>query len=237
MHSLRLVSVIAILLAIGVGQAQSQTSGGGKIVCWKDKSGKIVGCGDKVPPEYQDSATNELNKRGVTVKQSDAALTPEQKKAQQAELERKHAEDLKKQEQRRKDKALVDTFSNEKEIDLKRGRDVQLIESHIETLQTNLKNANDRQADSRARIEQYNKNKKPVPPVIQEEYDRVEGEKAKIQNQIAQKRKEIADKNTDYDEMKKRFNELRGGTASSGQTATGTTPAPAPAASAAPGKK
>ena len=38
----------------------------GRIVCWKDKSGKVVGCGDKVPPEYQDSATRELDSRGVT---------------------------------------------------------------------------------------------------------------------------------------------------------------------------
>jgi len=27
-------------------------SGTGKIVCWKDKAGKVVGCGDRVPPEY-----------------------------------------------------------------------------------------------------------------------------------------------------------------------------------------
>ena len=64
------------MLAAGAAQAQS-----GKIVCWKDKAGKTVGCGDKVPPEYQDNATSELNKRGVTVKQTEAALTPEQKKA------------------------------------------------------------------------------------------------------------------------------------------------------------
>ena len=46
---------------------QGQRQSGGKIVCWKDKAGKTVGCGDKVPPEYQDNATKELNRRGVTV--------------------------------------------------------------------------------------------------------------------------------------------------------------------------
>ena len=238
MHSLRSVSLVAMLLVIGSGQAYAQ----GKIICWKDKSGKVVGCGDTVPPEYQDSAVKELSRRGVTVNQSEPPLTPEQKKAQQAESERKQADARQKEELRRKDKALLDTFSNEKEIDLKRGRDVQLIESNIETLQTNLKNANDRQLDSRVRIEQAKKKNQPVPPQAQEEFDRAESDKAKIQAQIDQKRKDIAELNQRYDDMKKRFRELRGGTAgasptSGAPTASGATPAPAPAASAAPAKK
>ncbi len=199
----------AMLLAACVAQAQS--AGSGKIVCWKDRAGKVIGCGDKVPPEYQDSGTKELNRRGITVRQSDAALTPEQQKTQQAELERKQVEEQKKREQRRQDKALLDTFSNEKEIDLKRERDIQLIESNIETLQTNLKNADDRQADARARIGQYAKRKDTIPAPIQEEFDRGEGEKAKINSQIAQKRRDITELRLRYDDVKKRFAELKGG--------------------------
>ena len=227
MHNPRaalLITVLfaALLLATGVTQAQAQ--GSGKIICWKDKSGKVVGCGDKVPPEFQDSATKELSQRGVTIKQSDAPLTAEQRRAQQAEAERKQAETQKREAQRRHDTAILDTFTTEKEIDLKRARDVRQLESTIETLQTNLKNANDRQAQGRARIEQSKKSKKPVPPAVQEEFDRSEGEKAKIENQIAQKRKEIAAVNQKYDEIKKRFAELTGGAAGSSAK-----PAPQPA--------
>ncbi len=227
MHKPRAVLLItllpaALLFATGVAQAQGQSSG--KIICWKDKSGKVVGCGDKVPPEFQDSATKELNQRGVTIKQSDAALTAEQRRAQQAEAQRKQAESQKKEEQRRSDKAILDTFTTEKEVDLKRARDVQQLESSIDTLQTNLRNANDRQADARSRIEQFRKNQKPAPPVVQEEFNRSEGDKAKIAGQIAQKRKEIAALNQKYDEIKKRFAELTGGTASGNAK-----PAPQPA--------
>jgi len=212
-----LIVALAVTLPAGIAQAQTKGAGAGKIVCWKDKSGKVVGCGDKVPPEYQDNATEELNKQGITVKQSEPALTPEQKKAQQAELERKKVEDQQKAEQRRRDKALLDTYTTEKEIDLKRNRDIQLVESNIEVLQGNLKNANIRQADSSARIEQYNKNKQPVPPAVQDEFDRIQSDKAKIENQIAQKRKDVVALNQLYDEQKKRFNELKnGGTAPAG---------------------
>jgi hypothetical protein len=230
MHSLRAVSVIALLLACGLAQAQEK--GGGKIVCWKDKAGKTVGCGDKVPPEYQDNATKQLNQRGITVKQSEPALTAEQKKALQEEADRKQAANQIAAEQKRKDKALLDTFTTVNEIDLKRHRDIQLIESNIEAQQTNLKNANDRQADARNRMEQYKKENKPIPASLQEDFDRAEAGKAKINAQIAQKRKDIADLNQLYDDMKKRYNELTVAPA-----AVSAKPAVAPAPTAAASKK
>ena len=223
MHKSRtglLIMVLPAALLLATGVAQAQSKGSGKIICWKDKSGKVVGCGDTVPPEYQDSATKEMNQRGVTIRQSDAALTAEQRRAQQAEAQRKQAESQKKEEQRRSDKAILDTFTNEKEIELKRVRDVQPLELSLETLQTNLRNANERQAQGRTRIEQSRINKKPVPPAVQDEFDRSEGDKAKIENQIAQKRKDIAALNQRYDEMKKRYAELTGASAK---------PAPQPA--------
>ena len=245
MHSLRAVSLIALIFALGSFQAHGQTpgGGGGKIVCWKDKAGKTIGCGDKVPPEYQDNATKELNKRGVTVNASEPALTPEQKKSIQANAERKAAENQVAAEQKRRDKALMDTFTTVKEIDLKRNRDIQLIESNIEAQLTNLKNANDRQADARNRIEQYKKENKPVPVPIQDEYDRADASKVKIQAQITQKKKDIVDLNLQYDEMKKRFAELSGpapaATTTPAPAPAGTKPAasPAPAASTAAAKK
>jgi hypothetical protein len=218
-------SAAVLFAAGGASQVQAADTGSGRIICWKDKSGKVVGCGDSVPPEYQDSATKELNRRGVTVKQSEAALTPEQKKAQQAELERKQAEDLKKEAQRRQDRMLLDAYSQEKDIDYDRARHVKGIESEIESLQINLASTNTRHANARARAEQFRKNKKPVPPEAQDDVDRSEGEKTKIENQIAQKRNEIAALNQKYDEFKKRYFELTGNPPSG----SGARPAPQPA--------
>jgi hypothetical protein len=231
MRNLRVLTLLGLFVATGAVNAQAP---GGKIVCWKDKAGKTVGCGDKVPPEYQDNATKQLNQRGVTVNQSEPALTAEQKKALQAEADRKAAENVLAAEQKRRDKALLDTFSSVNEIDLKRKRDTTLIESNIEAQQTNLKNANDRQADARTRMESFKKENKPVPAPIQEEYDRAEASKVKIQSQIAQKRKEITDLNQQYDEMKKRYAELTGGApapapATTAAAPAGKPPAPAPA--------
>jgi hypothetical protein len=207
------VSPAALFVAVSSAAAfaqKEQTLPGSKIICWSDKSGKVVGCGDKVPPEYQDSAQRELSKRGIVIQQSGPALTAEQKRAQQAEIERKKIEDQKVQEQRRRDKALLETFSNEKEVELKRSRDVQLLEDQIEILQSNLKAAIERHTQATARSSQFAKNKTPVPGVVQDEIERSSADKTKFERQIAEKRQEIKDTNARYEEIKIRFRELRG---------------------------
>jgi hypothetical protein len=222
------VMVFAALLGVTAGNSIAQQKSG--IVCWKDKSGKTVGCGDKVPPEYQDNASRELNQRGMTVKQTDAVLTPEQRQAQAAVAEQKKIDALKQEEMRRRDRALLDSFSTEKEIDLKRARDVQQIELNISTQQTNLKNALDRQRESKLKIDQLTRANQPVPAPVQEDFDRLEAVKAQIQAQILQKRKEIVERNTEYDVMKKRFMELKGITPTppAAQPVANATPVPAP---------
>jgi peptidoglycan hydrolase CwlO-like protein len=213
MPKLRSWSVVVVTAVFGLtagsmpAQAQKATD---SIVCWKDKGGKVIGCGDKVPPEYLDNASKVINQRGVTVKQTDSALTNEQKQAQAADAEQKKIDAQKRELEKRRDRALLDSFSNEKEIDLKRTRDIQQIEVNIAAQQTNLKNVNDRQHEVRTKIGQLKKENKPVGAPMQEEFDRMENEKSKIQAQILQKRKEIVERNAEYDAMKKRFMELKG---------------------------
>jgi len=138
-------ALLALALTLAVGPVLAQSKG--RIICWKDKSGKTVGCGDRVPPEYQDNATKELDKRGVTRKTTESELQTEKFKAQKQELARKQEEEERKRaEQQRQDTALINTFTSEKEIDLKRDRDLQVVELQIKQLTLSLKDATNRKA-------------------------------------------------------------------------------------------
>ena len=200
----------ACVIALAAIPAPAQQKAGGTLVCWKDKTGKIIGCGDKIPPEYQENANSTLNTRGMTINQSETPLTAEQKQAQKNEAERKQFEDQKRGEEKRRDRALLDSFTNEKEIDLKRARDIQQIEVNISVHQANLKSSSDREAVVNASMDRLKKENKPVPGIMQQEHDKLTAEMAKTQDQIKQKRREIADKNQEFDAMKKRFMELKG---------------------------
>ncbi len=229
-----LVSTLAAALTVFVaGTVLAQTKG--KIVCWKDKSGKTVGCGETVPPEFQDSATSELTKQGVTRKTVESAEEAAKRRTQEQALARQKADDMKKgEEQKRQDSALLNSYSNEKEIDLRRDRDLQVVDTQISSFRTTLKNANDRLIDAKTRQALAEKSKKPSD-LINEEVTRVEAEKAKAERSIAEKEKEKEDIRKTYAELKARYVKLRGGS-----TTTAATPAPAPAPAptpAAPAKK
>jgi chromosome segregation ATPase len=203
---------IALALVVTAGPAFAQSKGGGKIVCWKDKSGKVVGCGDSVPPEYQTSATKELDRRGVTRKTTDSADEVAKHRARDEELARQKTEEQKKlAEQKRQDSALINTFANEKEIDAKRDRDLQQIDLQTSQLQTALKSATDRYNALKARSDAAEKSKKPVPDSQKEDLARAAADKEKLENSIAAKDKEKQEIRQRYADYRKRFAELKEG--------------------------
>ena len=110
-------AAVAIALAVALSTfsatVSAQDKSKGRIVCWKDKSGKTVGCGDKVPPEYQDHATREMDRTGVTRGTTESAEDAARRRAQEQDAAKTKAEESKRlAEQQRQDSALVNTFTS-----------------------------------------------------------------------------------------------------------------------------
>jgi hypothetical protein len=203
-----LAAAAGLVVALGLpgpGVAQS-----GKIVCWKDSAGKVIGCGDKLPPEYQGNATKELDSRGVTRKQVESVEEANLRRMREQEAARLKAEEERKSlGQKRQDTALLETYSNENEIDLKRDRDLQVIDLQIEQLTVALKNTTQRYNEAKARAEAMEKSKKPVAAAVNEELARLATEKQRFEQSIAAKNKEKDELRARYAEYRKRFTELK----------------------------
>src|SRR6187402_2981895 len=104
-------SVAVLVLVFGTAPAAFAQK---KIVCWKDASGKVVGCGDKVPLEYANNSTKELDRDGNTRKTGESLDEAAKRKAKEQEQAQTKAEEQKRvAEQKRQDSALVNTFTNE----------------------------------------------------------------------------------------------------------------------------
>jgi len=200
------------LAAFFAGTVAAQPKGGGKIICWKDKSGKVVGCGDKVPPEFEDAATKELDRRGVTRKTTETAEEQAKRAAQDEVLAKQKAEENKLQaEQRRRDSALLNTYANEKEIDQRRDRELQELDRLLGQFQALHRNAADRHTDASGRLA---KAKKPSD-ALKDEVARAEADMAKLVQSMASKTKEKEDISERYAQTKKRYMDLRSGRAQS----------------------
>jgi hypothetical protein len=202
-----LVPVLAVLVALAGGTAFAQQKG--KIVCWKDKSGKTVGCGDKVPPEYEGSSTRELSKSGVTRKTNESAEEEAKRVAKEKEAEKDKSEQAKKlAEQKRQDMALVNTYSSEKEIDLRRDRDLATIDAQVTQLRVMHKNASVRQGEVKGRMDQTTKSGKPATDHQKEDLARADADVRKFEHNIVEKEKEKDDIRKRYTAMKERYMEL-----------------------------
>lgn len=209
-----LISMGFAALFFGIGTSPAAYAAG-KIVCWKDAQGKVVGCGDTVPPEYRGNATKELDSRGVTRKTTVSAEEAAQRREEdQARAKLKAAEEQRIAEQKRLDKTLVNTFNSPDEIDKKRDRDMQTIDLQIKQLGALLSGVAARHGDLKNRIAGLEKQKKPVPPALQDDYQRVTEEKERYELSIASRRKEKEDLQKQYAEYKARYIELQGGAAS-----------------------
>ena len=198
-------ALLAAAVAGGSAVSGSAHAGQGKIVCWKDAAGKVIGCGDKIPPEYQQSATKELDSRGVTRATTDSVEEAARKRAREQEAQRQRAEvERVASEQRRLDNALLETYSNENEIDLKRDRDLQVVDGQLQQLNVALKNAAARLAELRKRSDPNAKGSGGS-----DELARTSAEKQRYEQAIEAKQREKEELRTRYADYRKRYAELK----------------------------
>lgn len=206
----------ALILAAPLAQAQ-------KIVCWKDKTGKVVGCGDRVPPEFQQNESKTLDNRGIT-RQTNVSAEEAARLKQEAEKKAalKTEEDRKIAEQRRQDSALINTYTSDKEIDQRRDRELQVVDLQLTQLRASLKSASEAEATSQKKNADITKSGKPVPPSVADELSRASEERKRIEARIAEKETDKAAINKRYAEQKARYLELQGGGAKPVPAATPT---------------
>ena len=173
---------------------------------WVDDQG-VVHYTDKMPPEAINKGSVELNKQGVQIKKNDPALTPEQRRAKAAEDESARQAAKVREEIARKDRALLQSYTTESEIELSKKRALGTIDAQIQSAQAYVTTLNNRKDEIQGRVTALNG--KPPPPSIEREVANVNDELEKQADLIATKRKEIAVVTARYDADKQRWRELR----------------------------
>lgn len=179
----------------------------GKLFSWVDEQGKTH-YGNVVPPEYAQKGNAELDKKGSVVSKTDAALTPAQRQAKEDALAKQKEEDQKKLEQKRRDKALVNTYTTEKEIDLVRDRNLQQSELQLQSMELRAKQIQPRLDQAQQRAAGLTAKKKALPLDLQQEIEEAEKEMLHLQGMIKQKRAEMDAVRARFEDDKKRFREL-----------------------------
>ena len=208
----RVVSALAglgcvLVLADAVGAAQPGETRNGRIFKWTDEKG-VVHYGQSIPPEYRDQAATEMNKQGLTIKRIDAAATPEQRKAAEEKARLQKEEQKKVFEQRRRDTALLNTYTSTREIDEAKERSLSVPQQAIRGLEPRLKVAQERLTGLEGQADAIRKSGKPVPDHLKEDIADQKLEVDGMRAEIDRHRTQIDAIKNRYDADKQRYMEL-----------------------------
>lgn len=195
-----LLAILSLVLALGHGLACAE------LYKWVDEKG-VTHYGDRIPPEYAKQGNSQLNNRGVTVRKTERALTPEERRAQREEDQRLK-EALKQAEaQQREDLALINTYSTEEEIDLARDRRVAQIDQVVLQAQTQSAELEKRAVAATQSLKQA---KAPSAKAVQEdELALLAKRQAAMRAAVARLRSDRQDVVARFDQDKLRFREIR----------------------------
>jgi hypothetical protein len=179
---------------------------------WTDERG-VIHYSDKMPPDAVNRASIELNRDGTTVRKREQAKPVAQRvpkdetdeqRMRQAERDRVLAS--------RRDRALMESYTNENEIELAKTRAVATIDGQIESAEAFIAQMQKRRDELDAKKSTFAP--RPVPGEIVREIENIDSEVARQTTFIMAKKKEAATVAARYESDKLRFRELRSETGS-----------------------
>jgi len=169
----------------------------GKLYKWVDENGQIR-YGDRIPPQYARKSNETLNQQGITVDRKEAAKTPEQIAAAQRLEEAREAAERVQQEKDRKDRILLDTFTNEDEMVLTRDGKIEAIEAIIRVTNGRTQKLKLRLSELKTRAANIERSGKPVS-------DKLNAEISETRQQIAQNFTYVKSRNSDQQLIREQF--------------------------------
>ena len=188
-------AVIAIPLAAG---AQSFRCVG--------KDGKKY-YGQTIPNQCVGQTVEQLDQQGIVVRRIENQ-SAEDKALKKAEDKKKLEEAAAKKEEDRRNRALLATYSSEKDIEEARSRALADNQLALKDTARRIDEIKKRQQQLAGEMEFYKKN--PAPPKLQADIKAAQTDLEAQQNLLEVKKKEVDSINARYDEDKKRFAALSG---------------------------
>ncbi|CAH1903883.1 conserved exported hypothetical protein [Candidatus Nitrotoga sp. HW29] len=184
------------------------TTAEAKLYKWVDDKG-VTHYGEVIPPEYTNKSNVLLNDKGRLIKRNEEINNTE-RRANDEDEAKKRIDNEAKLELNRKDKALLNTFSNEKEIDLARDRNLHQVETLISSIQSLQRAARESLKNYQQEAEGIKRAGRKIPVSLQADIAEGENKLAKLQLDLGKAQEKATSVKASYDADKTRFRELNG---------------------------
>lgn len=168
--------------------------------------------GSAVPPQCLGRPVEQLNEQGIVVKRFDAAASAAEREKKLAEDEERKKREAVSKEEGRRSRALLATYTNEKDIEQARGRALQNNEGAVKDIEKRIGGLAARLQELTKELAFYSGKNKP-PAKLADDIRNTEFDIKTQEDLMAAKKKEVDLINARYNDDKKRYNELTKGAA------------------------
>jgi hypothetical protein len=198
---------LAWLLLGGLLLASGAMAAGTSIItCCEDANGRRI-CADVLPPACYGREYREISPQGTVTRVVPAPMTAEERaRAEQENKAREAAED-KAREERRRDAALLQTYSSLEDLETQRQRAVADIEQDLEEARRREAEVLKRRAKLEQEAEFYLK--KPRPPELANALRDNDSELAAQRSVIDSKQRDLDAVKARYDNDRRRYTEIQ----------------------------
>lgn len=199
---MRNVILLVLICSLGaMSTAWAADKMPGKVIYrYKNNQGVTV-MDATIPPEYVPKGYEVLTRSGKVIKVVAPSLEGE-------EAEQARAERLLREEQTRIDVQLRRSYSNVKDIDAAKARNLESLRGNIKILEANKSTAEGRLQTSLARAAELERSGRKVPEDVLKNIGSLEQEIKNIQLQIKQREVEYQSVSDRFDQDRKRFMEI-----------------------------
>ncbi len=163
--------------------------------------------GQTIPPQCAGQVVEELSKQGLVVRRIDPQATAAQRAAKQAEADAKKKEDATAKEDQRRAKALLATYTSEKDIESARQRALEDHQKAVKEIEARVGTMKKRNDELQKELDFFQGKKKP-PAKLEQDIKSAEIDLKAQEGLLAAKQKDVDAINAKYDDDKKRYIEL-----------------------------
>jgi hypothetical protein len=203
MFMLRIALVIAIAALPLAAQAQSYRCVG--------KDGKKY-YGQILPNECVGQPAEQLNASGRVVKRIDPQASAAERAKKEAEDEERKKREIVTKEEGRRNRALLATYTSDKDIEAARGRALKDNEAAVKDIELRIAGLKKRQTDLKKELDFYQGKNQP-PAKLNNDIQNLDFDVKTQEELLASKKRDVNTINGRYDDDKKRYNELTKGAA------------------------
>jgi hypothetical protein len=166
--------------------------------------------GSTVPSQCLGLPVEQLSPQGLVVKRFDAVASAAEREKKAADEEERKKREMVTKEEGRRNRALLATYTSEKDIDASRGRALQGNQVAVKDIERRIGGLKKRLDELKKELDFYTGKNKP-PAKLSEDIRNTEFDIQTQEELMASKKKEVDLINTRYDDDKKRYSELTKG--------------------------